>query len=231
MRFFFHRFFSSEVFFFFHGFFLSFSKGIFTWVSFFFYFSKVFFFFSQVVLFFVLSCKKLFFFACGFDFFLQEVLFKFFGSFFFLQMVLFLFFCKVVLCFEMFFLLCNFFLQRLVFVCTAICFCNFFCKVFFFFAWGFILFCFVFDIFSRSFVFVVLQVFFRQGSSFVFRKFFFICSFFAKCSHSSDRLCGSTNNVSCVCAWATHSLPSRAPVYCGCPAGTHRCVTMSRVTS
>ena len=49
------------------------------------------------------------------------------------------------------------------------------------------------------------------------------------CSHSSDRLCGSTNNVSCVCAWATHSLPSRAPVYCGCPAGTHRCVTMSRV--
>ena len=47
----------------------------------------------------------------------------------------------------------------------------------------------------------------------------------------SDRLCGSTNNVSCVCAWATHSLPSRAPVYCGCPAGTHRCVTMSRVTS
>ena len=53
----------------------------------------------------------------------------------------------------------------------------------------------------------------------------------ANCSHSSDMLCGSTNNVSCVCAWATHSLPSRAPVDCGCPAGTHRCVTMSRVTS
>ena len=34
--------------------------------------------------------------------------------------------------------------------------------------------------------------------------------------------CGSTNNVSCVCAKATHSLPSRAPVYCGCP-GVSRC--------
>ena len=56
-------------------------------------------------------------------------------------------------------------------------------------------------------------------------------SLFVNCSHSSDMVCGSTNNVSCVCAWATHSLPSRAPVYCGCPAGTHRCVTMSRVTS
>ena len=54
---------------------------------------------------------------------------------------------------------------------------------------------------------------------------------YTNCSHSSDMLCGSTNNVSCVSAWATHSLPSRAPVYCGCPAGTHRCVTMSRVTS
>ena len=34
----------------------------------------------------------------------------------------------------------------------------------------------------------------------------------------------------CVLFWTTHSLLLQAPVYCGCPVGTHQCVIVSRVT-